>query len=168
MNKLNSMNKTKRGFTLIELLVVVAIIGILASVVMVSLSSARVKGRNAARLESMHTLRNAFYIALESGSFPTSGWACVAASCYGLWSPYDSSASSEHAATNAAVLSFLGLSANQLPVDPGGTGYGGYMYYNSGGIGPLIEFLQEPGGSCGAAVVHATQPTYVDCWLYLN
>ncbi len=52
------MKNFKKGFTLIELLVVVAIIGILASVVLVSLNSARSKGNDAAVKTNLHTVAN--------------------------------------------------------------------------------------------------------------
>ena len=53
-----SQNLSK-GFTLIELLVVIAIIGLLASVILASLNSARAKGRDARRIADIKSIQSA-------------------------------------------------------------------------------------------------------------
>ncbi len=63
----------KRGFTLIELLVVIAIIGILSSIVLASLNSARKKGRDARRVSDIKQIQLALELYYDANSnYPTS------------------------------------------------------------------------------------------------
>ena len=69
-----------RGFTLIELLVVIAIIGILASVVLASLNSARAKGSDAAIKSSINNARAQAEIYFDSQTPNTYVGMCASAS----------------------------------------------------------------------------------------
>jgi len=67
------MKSYKRGFTLIELLVVIAIIGILSSIVLASLNSARQKGRDARRISDVKQMQLALELYYDaSGQYATS------------------------------------------------------------------------------------------------
>jgi len=63
--------KRNKGFTLIELLVVIAIIGILSSVVLASLNSARAKSRDAKRVSDIKQLQLALELYFDdNGQYP--------------------------------------------------------------------------------------------------
>ncbi|MBI4134856.1 MAG: prepilin-type N-terminal cleavage/methylation domain-containing protein [Candidatus Sungbacteria bacterium] len=61
-----SSRARKSGFTLVELLVVIAIIGVLASVVLASLNSARKKSRDARRVADLKQLQLALELYFDS------------------------------------------------------------------------------------------------------
>ncbi len=79
------MTFSHRGFTLIELLVVIAIIGILSSVVLTSLSTAKLKAQDAQRASNLTEIRKALELYYDAnGHYPIqsanwgsecSGWA---------------------------------------------------------------------------------------------
>lgn len=69
------MKQYKKGFTLIELLVVIAIIGILSTLAVVSLGSARLKARDAKRLSDIRSLQSALEIFNTDN--PTVGYPAV-------------------------------------------------------------------------------------------
>ncbi|MBI4118790.1 MAG: type II secretion system protein [Parcubacteria group bacterium] len=79
---MNQKLKTSAGFTLVELLVVITIIGILASIALVSLNSARVKARDARRLADVRQIALALEFCyneigtyIPASTFPSAGQA---------------------------------------------------------------------------------------------
>lgn len=68
-------HSTASGFTIIELLVVIAIIGLLASVVMASLSGSQAKGRDARRLQDLRSIANIIGASAYSNTYSFAGCA---------------------------------------------------------------------------------------------
>lgn len=116
---------SSKGFTLIELLVVIAIIGILASVVLASLNSARTKSRDARRLADLNQIRNAVELYYsEHGHYPI-----MATS----WTSFDATAYKNNAIANPAATNIAAALAPYLPsgvADPqrGTASDAGYLY----------------------------------------
>lgn len=64
----------KKGFTLIELLVVIAIIGLLSTLAVVALGSARVKARDSKRLSDLKQVQTALELYYtDKNDYPTTG-----------------------------------------------------------------------------------------------
>ncbi len=114
--KSRKRNKIK-GFTLIELLIVIAIIGILASIILVNLNGARLRARDAEREENIDQI----YLALEEyystyGCLPvTSHSTCPGASGY-----LESNTGGWDYSSQGGFLTFLATSGitSEVPVDP--------------------------------------------------
>jgi len=118
------MNK-RHGFTLIELLVVIAIIGILASIILASLSSARGKARIAHTQATLKEIRKAIaFLEGDSGEWP--GHKSIediesGASGNEIWDL--NSAASGLVATDGAFSNWGGPYINVIPVDSWGNDY---------------------------------------------
>ena len=87
----------KKGFTLIELLVVIAIIGILASIVLVSLNDARNKGYDTQIKSDMAQIRNQMEMCFDDSGGTYVG--CIAS----ITVPAKPACSSSYAGNEAAA-----------------------------------------------------------------
>jgi prepilin-type N-terminal cleavage/methylation domain-containing protein len=81
---LNSLKNRTKGFTLIELLVVIAIIGILSSVVLASLATARAKSRDAKRVSDIGQIQLGLELQFDANqSYPQTNQVAGSASADG-------------------------------------------------------------------------------------
>lgn len=122
----------KKGFTLIELVIVIAIIGILASIVLVGLGGFRANARDAKRIAEIGQMQNALELYFgKCGYYPgdaTAAGACVSAAPPTSWT----------ALQTVLVNARIGLT--RIPLD---TSYG-YVTNNTS-VPPRTSYILSAG-----------------------
>jgi type II secretion system protein G len=148
MKKIQNLSK---GFTLIELLIVIAIIGVLATLLMVNFIGVRQRARDAQRKSDLRQIQSALEIyRSDNGSYP-SGTSSVAGlfACPANTPPCTGST----ACFGNPACSTIYM--QNLPTDPSGSSsYNGGNYYYSSSAGTTYTLgacLENSGDSQGTS-----------------
>lgn len=122
----------KRGFTLIELLVVIAIIGLLSTLAVVALGSARQKARDSKRLSDLKQVQTALELYYtDNNAYPTEATAVTLGD-----TNYVCLNSASGFTTTGCPSPYMGL----VPSDPG---TGSYSYVSASGTTYTISASLE-------------------------
>ncbi|MBU0546732.1 MAG: type II secretion system protein [Patescibacteria group bacterium] len=154
------MKSNNSGFTLIELLVVIAIIGLLSSIVLVSMQGAREKARDARRIQEITQIQTAVELYYDThGQYP------LPAGGSGVWSGH----CPNYGNYDKYILG-LELWLPNLPLDPKFDEGSQCYLYRSNGIDYIIitHFTMESvvGGDPSAAgnPTNIQQMDRICCW----
>jgi prepilin-type N-terminal cleavage/methylation domain-containing protein len=118
------------GFTLIELLVVIAIIGLLATIILVSLNGATGRSRDAQRASDLHTIETALELYYDAnGNYPfTTTYTSFDSPTFSPNLVYTNAA---HTGTGLTLSQALAPYVHGLADPSGATGQAGYLYTNT-------------------------------------
>jgi type II secretion system protein G len=151
------MSLKNKGFTLIELLVVIAIIGLLSSIVLVSLNSARAKARDTKRKADMNNIITAIEMYYDSNNaYPSTGGS--------WWGVCVNGGSRTTSGANAYIPGVTPNYITVLPTDPRGdtSGWSGYLYKSNGTNYKLLCHANGPESfpSSGQPFYDPVRPTW--------
>jgi type II secretion system protein G len=146
----------KKGFTLIELLVVIAIIGLLSTLAVVSLNSARQKSRDAKRVSDIKQVQTALEMYFtDQNKYPVQATAALVlggatSSCLGT------------AGFSAACAGDVNVYMPVVPADPG-PGTNTYSYGITDGTSYTISFTLESGVAGLTGRTCSADPDKISC-----
>ncbi len=158
------MKDFQKGFTLIELMVVISIIGLLSSIVLASLQTARTKARNSRIVQEVQQLRNQIELTRSGDTYPSlmrSNSSGVASARFAMHTSFTSYPGITALVTDilkqnnyaAYPAGYVASSIDNLGSPICGTRYNLVADANNG----LSIFVDTPviAGDCGAATKYA-------------
>ena len=144
------MDRLSRGFTLIELLVVIAIIGLLSSIVLASVNSARVKARDARKQADFNAISIALQLYFDKTGRMPLNYVAGTQEC-------DTSLNPAQYQLSMQELVSAGFLAS-VPKSPGGAQYCYYDYGPGGNIGALMETTLESAPNTTTGIPPSCRP----------